>query len=135
MSLILNSKVGILYAIEIVKEMLYAKSSEKPIIYLPSKININSANNQFMPLRNEDIIIIELQSINKGEIKELISNSAISTKKAQKQLLQRQLLGAKENCEIAYSQTSDGETFSLTQLNSTSENSFLLNDKKEFFKI
>ena len=54
--------------------MLYAKSSEKPIIYLPSKININSANNQFMPLRNEDIIMIELQSINKGEIKELISN-------------------------------------------------------------
>lgn len=132
-SLILNSKVGILYAIEIAKEMLYAKSSEKPIIYLTSKININSANNQFMPLRNEDIIMIELQSINKGEIKELISNSAISTKKTQKQLLQRQLLGAKENCEIAYSQTSDGETFSLTQLNSISENSFLLNDKKGIF--
>ena len=113
--------------------MLYAKLSEKPIIYLPSKININSANNQFMPLRNDDIIMIELQSINKGEIKELISNSAISTKKAQKQLLQRQLLGAKENCEIAYSQTSDGETFSLTQLNSTSENYFLINDKKGIF--
>ena len=112
--------------------MLYTKSSEKPII-LPSKININYANNQFMPLRNEDIIMIELQSINKGEIKELISNSAISTKKAQKQLLQKQLLGAKENCEITYSQTSYGEAFSLTQLNSTSDNSFLLNDKKGIF--
>ncbi|MFV9930674.1 MAG: hypothetical protein AB8V32_00015 [Francisella endosymbiont of Hyalomma scupense] len=60
--------------------MLYAKSSEKPIIYLSSKI------------KNEDIIMIELQSINKGEIKKLISNSAISTKKAQKQLLQRQVI-------------------------------------------
>ncbi|AJI46002.1 hypothetical protein [Francisella tularensis] len=132
-SLILNSKMGILYAIEIAKEMLHPSSSEKPIIYLPSKININSTNNQFMPLRNDDIIMIEIQSIDKGEIKELISNSAISTEKAQKELLQRQLLGTKENCEIAYSQTSDGETFSLTQLNSDNENSFLINDKKGIF--
>ncbi|AXH32813.1 pathogenicity determinant protein PdpA1 [Francisella opportunistica] len=132
-TLILNSKVGLLYAIEIAKEMLYPNSSEKPIIYLPSKININSANNQFMPLRNHDIIMIEVQSISEGEIIELISNSAISTEKAQKELLQRQLLGAKENCEIAYSQTSDGETFSLTQLNSANENSFLINNKKGIF--
>ncbi|MDE4969736.1 hypothetical protein, partial [Francisella tularensis] len=64
------------------------------------------------------------------EIIELISNSDISTKKAQQQLLQRQLLGSKENCEIAYTQTSDSETFSLTQVNEDCENSFFINDKK-----
>lgn len=132
-SAILNSKADILYAIEIAKEMLSDKSSDKPIIYLPLKVNINSANNQFIPLRNDDIILIEIQSFIKGEIIELISNSAISTKKAQQQLLQRQLLGSKQNCEIAYTQTSDGETFSLTQLNENNQNSFLINDKKGIF--
>ncbi|WP_150464597.1 pathogenicity determinant protein PdpA1 [Francisella sp. XLW-1] len=132
-SAIQNSKASIFYAIEIIKELLPDKSSEKPIIYLPMKVNINSANNQFMPLRNDDIILVEAQSFTDGEIVELISNSAISTEKAQQQLLQRQLLGAKENCEMAYTQTSDGETFSLTQLNEASENSFLINDKKGIF--
>ncbi|ABO46057.1 hypothetical protein [Francisella tularensis] len=132
-SAILNSKADILYAIEIAKEMLSDKSSDKPIIYLPLKVNINSANNQFIPLRNDDIILIEMQSFTKGEIIELISNSAISTKKAQQQLLQRQLLGSKENCEMAYTQTSDSETFSLTQVNEDCENSFLINDKKGIF--
>ncbi|MDE4984533.1 hypothetical protein, partial [Francisella tularensis] len=60
-------------------------------------------------------------------------NSAISTKKAQQQLLQRQLLGSKENCEMAYTQTSDSETVSLTQVNEDCENSFLINYKKGIF--
>ncbi|AFJ43409.1 hypothetical protein [Francisella orientalis] len=132
-SVIQNSKTSIFYAVEIAKEILPDKSSEKPIIYLPMKVNINSANNQFMPLRNDDIILIEVQSFESAEIIQLISNSAISTEKAQQQLLQRQLLGAKENCEMAYTQTSDGETFSLTQLNEACENSFLINNKKGIF--
>ncbi|MBK2268232.1 pathogenicity determinant protein PdpA1 [Francisella philomiragia] len=132
-SIIQNSKTDIFYAVEIIKEILPDKSSEKPIIYIPMKVNINSANNQFMPLRNDDIILIEAQSLTNAEIVQLISNSAISTEKAQQQLLQRQLLGAKENCEMAYTQTSDGETFSLTQLNEACENSFLINNKKGIF--
>ncbi|API87156.1 pathogenicity determinant protein PdpA1 [Francisella uliginis] len=132
-SLILNSKPDILYSVEIAKEILNPKSSEKPIIYIPSKININSSNNQFIPLRNDDIIMIKALSMVKAEILEIISNSAISTEKGQKQQLQRQLMGAKENCEMAYNQANDDETFSLTQLNEANESSFLINNKKGIF--
>lgn len=130
---IFNSKLQLFYAIEIPKEILGPKCSEKPILYMPSKINVNSANNQFMPLRNDDIVITQLQSISTCEITQIISNTAISTDKAQKQLLQRQLLGAKENCEIAYTQASDDETYSITQLNEKNESSFFINNKNGIF--
>ncbi|AIT09605.1 hypothetical protein LO80_06270 [Candidatus Francisella endociliophora] len=130
---IANSKKELFYALEVPNEILYPKTSEDPIIYIPTRININSNLNEFMPLRNDDVVVVKATSLTESHGHKIVSNSAISTEKAQKQLLQRHLLGAKENCEVAYTQEDDDETYSIKQLNKENDNSIFINNKKGIF--
>ncbi|AXA32991.1 hypothetical protein [Francisella adeliensis] len=130
---VLNSKEAIFYAVELVPEMLAEDSSEDPIVYIPVRININSNINEFMPLRNDDLIRLRVTGLVKCFGDELISNSAISTEKAQKKLLQRHLLGAKENCEVAYTQEEKDEIYSIVQQNKANDNSIFIHNNKGIF--
>ncbi|WP_178948371.1 hypothetical protein [Francisella sp. Scap27] len=130
---VLNSKGAIFYAVELAPEMLAEDSSEDPIVYIPVRININSNVNEFMPLRNDDLIRLRVTGLIKCFGDELISNSAISTEKAQKKLLQRHLLGAKENCEVAYTQEEKDEIYSIVQQNKANDNSIFIHNNKGIF--
>lgn len=130
---ILNSKREVYYAMNIVTEILAPNCSEEPLLYIPINININSALNEFMPLRNDDTIKVSAANLTACNSCEIISNSAIGIEKAQKQLLQRHLLGAKENCEVAYTQEDEDEVYSIRQENKKNDNSIFIHNKNGIF--
>lgn len=130
---LLNSKHAIFYAIKLPEEVLAENCSEDPVIYIPVKININSSINEFMPLRNDDLIRLKVRSLTNCVGEELVSNSAISIEKTQKQLLQRHLLGAKENCEVAYTEEEKDEIYSIVQQNKSNDNSIFIHNNKGIF--
>lgn len=132
-NVIYNSKKSLLYAIEIPQEILGPKCSEDPVIFTPVRININSNTNEFMALRNEDVVTIRISGLTQCDLYSIISNSAISTEKTQKKLLQRHNLGAKENCIVSYTEEEDNEIYSIEQINKNNDNSILVHNKKGIF--
>lgn len=130
-SIINNSKDDIFYAVEIPQEILFTDCEKDSIIFVPVKININSSStNQFLALRNDDIVLINFKGIKECNISELISNSAISYESTQDKMLQQQYLGAKENCIVAYTEEQGKETYSIQQINKKNDCHFLINNEK-----
>ena len=130
---IFDSKDKLLYALEVNKNMLAPKCDVDPIIFIPVKININSSTNEFMPLRNNDIVMVEISGISSCHAIEIVSNSAISIHTSDKKHIQRQNYGAKENCIVGYTEENDSEIYSIEQTNKNNDNSIFIHDKKGIF--
>ena len=130
---IFDSKDKLQYALEVTKNMLAPKCDAEPILFIPIKINIDSSANEFMPLRNNDVVMVRISDITSCHATEMVSNSATAVDTTDKKRIQRQNFGAKENCIVGYAEDKDSEIYSIEQTNKNNDNSIFIHDKKGIF--
>ncbi|WP_108651627.1 hypothetical protein [Dongshaea marina] len=132
----LSEKV-LCYAI-ILPQCLYKSDDVKGPFYVPVKYS-GAMSNMFMPLRNQDVIRIEIINAEEMAIDSVVSNTATINDLASVEMSQRLLFGAnKEEQVMLASSTPNGDssssTFEITQKTTQNEvkNKMILSEKSGF---
>ena len=118
------SENAVSYAVSIPQNLLRtANTSENSdttsdtknaIVYVPVPKTMMHSN-VFYPLRNQDVVLLEVINSEKIVINSLETNTARTVEKASEQLTQRTLYGAEQSCEMGYIQDNKTQKWHLMQ--------------------